>query len=45
MAFIVPWGGLGLILAQPLAAFLAATAWPASRAAATPPGIALRTAD
>jgi putative ABC transport system permease protein len=45
MPFIVPWGGLILILALPLAASLAATAWPASRAAAIRPAVALRTAD
>jgi putative ABC transport system permease protein len=44
MPFAVPWGGLIVILALPLAASLAATAWPASRAAATPPAVALRTA-
>jgi putative ABC transport system permease protein len=45
MPFIVPWAGLALILALPLAASLAATAWPATRAAAIPPAVALRTAD
>lgn len=45
MPFVVPWAGLVLILALPLAAALLATAWPASRAAAIPPAIALRTAD
>jgi putative ABC transport system permease protein len=45
MPFIVPWLGLALILALPLAASLAAAAWPASRAAAIPPAVALRTAD
>jgi putative ABC transport system permease protein len=45
MPFVVPWGGLLLILALPLAASLAATAWPAARAAAIRPAIALRTAD
>lgn len=42
--FTVPWVGLLLILALPLAASLAATAWPASRAAAIRPAVALRTA-
>ena len=45
LPFIVPWVGLILILALPLAAALAATAWPASRAAAIRPAVALRTAD
>ena len=45
IAFVVPWGGLAVILALPLAAVLLATAWPASRAAAIPPAIALRTAE
>ena len=45
MAFVVPWAGLALILALPLAASLAATAWPASRAAAIRPAIALRATD
>jgi putative ABC transport system permease protein len=42
--FVVPWTGLMLILALPLAASLLATAWPASRAAAIQPAVALRTA-
>ena len=45
MPFVMPWGGLVLILTLPLAASLAATAWPASRAAAIQPAVALRTAD
>ena len=45
MAFIVPWIGLILILALPLLASLAATVWPASRAANIRPAVALRTAD
>jgi putative ABC transport system permease protein len=44
-AFSVPWGGLAVLLVVPVLAALAATAWPASRAAATRPAIALRTAD
>ncbi len=43
--FIVPWAGLAIILAVPLVASLAATAWPASRAARIRPAVALRTAD
>ena len=43
--FIVPWGGLILILGLPLVASLAATIWPASRAANIRPAVALRTAD
>jgi putative ABC transport system permease protein len=45
MPFVMPWGGLVLILTLPLAASLAATAWPASRAAAIQPAVALRAAD
>lgn len=45
LPFVLPWGGLVVILALPLAASLAATAWPASRAAAIRPAIALRAAD
>jgi putative ABC transport system permease protein len=44
MPFTVPWVGMLVILALPLAASLAATAWPASRAAAISPAVALRTA-
>jgi putative ABC transport system permease protein len=43
--FVVPWVGLLVILGLPLVASLAATAWPASRAAAIKPAVALRTAD
>lgn len=42
--FAVPWAGLLVILSLPLAASLAATAWPASRAAAVRPAVALRSA-
>ena len=42
--FVIPWVGLIVILALPLVASLAATAWPASRAAAIKPAVALRTA-
>ena len=45
LPFIVPWGGLILILALPLIASLAATLWPASRAARIRPAVALRIAD
>jgi putative ABC transport system permease protein len=45
VAFIVPWIGLGLILILPLVSSLAATLWPASRAANIRPAIALRAAD
>jgi putative ABC transport system permease protein len=45
LPFIVPWGGLVLILALPLIASLAATLWPASRAARIRPAVALRIAD
>ncbi len=45
VAFIVPWIGLGLILTLPLVSSLAATLWPASRAANIRPAIALRAAD
>ncbi len=45
VAFIVPWIGLALILALPLVSSLAATLWPASRAANIRPAIALRAAD
>jgi hypothetical protein len=43
--FVLPWVGLLVILGLPLLASLAATAWPASRAAAIKPAVALRTAD
>ena len=43
--FIVPWVGLAIILALPLVASLAVTAWPASRAARIRPAVALRIAD
>jgi putative ABC transport system permease protein len=45
MPFIVPWGGLALIVLLPLLAALVATAWPAARAAAIEPAVALRTSD
>jgi putative ABC transport system permease protein len=43
--FVIPWVGLLVILGLPLLASLAATAWPASRAAAIKPAVALRIAD
>jgi putative ABC transport system permease protein len=45
MPFVVPWAGLLIILLLPMAASLAATAWPASRAAAIRPAVALRATD
>lgn len=45
LTFTVPWGPLMVIVGLPLVAALAATAWPASRAAALRPAVALRTAD
>jgi putative ABC transport system permease protein len=44
MPFTVPWVAMLVILALPSATSLAATAWPASRAAAISPAVALRTA-
>lgn len=43
--FVIPWAGLIVIVVVPLLAALAATAWPASRAAAIRPAVALRVAD
>jgi putative ABC transport system permease protein len=43
--FIVPWVGLAVIVALPLVASLAVTAWPATRAARIRPAVALRIAD
>jgi putative ABC transport system permease protein len=45
LTLTVPWVGLAVIVAVPLAASLAATAWPAARAAAIRPAVALRTAE
>ncbi|MBW3579308.1 MAG: ABC transporter permease [Actinobacteria bacterium] len=45
MPFIVPWAGLALVVVLPLLAALLATAWPAARAAAIRPAVALRTSD
>lgn len=45
LTLTVPFVGLAVIVAVPLAASLAATAWPAARAAAIRPAIALRTAE
>jgi putative ABC transport system permease protein len=44
-AFVIPWTGLAVIIVAPVLASLAATAWPAVRAAATRPAVALRTAE
>jgi putative ABC transport system permease protein len=44
-SFVIPWVGLLVILSLPLLASLAAAAWPASRAAAIKPAVALRAAD
>ena len=43
--FLVPWFGLAVILALPLAASLVVTAWPATRAARIRPAVALRIDD
>jgi putative ABC transport system permease protein len=45
LTLTVPWFGLAVIVAVPLAASLAATAWPAARAAAIRPAVALRTVE
>ena len=45
LTLTVPWVGLAVIVAVPLVASLAATAWPAARAAAIQPAVALRTAE
>jgi putative ABC transport system permease protein len=45
LTLTVPWLGLAVIVAVPLVASLAATAWPAARAAAIRPAVALRTAE
>jgi putative ABC transport system permease protein len=45
LTLTVPWVGLAVIVAVPLAASLAATAWPAARAAAIRPAVALRTVE
>jgi|GEM_PF-1132725 len=44
LTLTVPWVGLVVIVAVPLVASLAATAWPAARAASIRPAVALRTA-
>ncbi len=44
-SFTVPWGGLLVIVVAPLLAALAATAWPAARAAAIAPAVALRATE
>lgn len=43
--FTVPWVGLTVIALLPLMASLAATAWPAARAAAIRPAVALRVTE
>lgn len=45
LAFSVPWVGLAVILIVPVLASLLAAVWPAARAAAVRPAVALRTAD
>jgi putative ABC transport system permease protein len=45
LSFHAPWGALVVIVGLPLLASLVATSWPASRAAALPPALALRTVD
>ena len=45
LTLTVPWVGLAVIVAVPLVASLAATAWPAARAAAIRQAVALRTAE
>jgi putative ABC transport system permease protein len=45
LTLTVPWVGLAVIVAVSLVASLAATAWPAARAAAIRPAVALRTAE
>jgi putative ABC transport system permease protein len=45
LTLTVPRVGLAVIVAVPLVASLAATAWPAARAAAIRPAVALRTAE
>jgi putative ABC transport system permease protein len=44
-SFTIPWAGLAVIVVVPLLAALAATAWPAARAAAIRPAVALRVTD
>ncbi|MFA9431398.1 ABC transporter permease [Egicoccus sp. AB-alg2] len=45
IGFTVPWAGLAVVAALPLAASLVATAWPAIRAARITPAVALRVGD
>jgi putative ABC transport system permease protein len=45
IVFVVPWVALLVIVAVPLVTVLAATAWPAARAAATRPAVAMRMAE
>jgi putative ABC transport system permease protein len=44
-AFTIPWTGLVVIALLPIVASLAATAWPAARAAAIRPAVALRVTE
>ncbi len=44
-SFTVPWAGLVVIALLPFVASLAATAWPAARAAAIRPAVALRATE
>ena len=43
--FPIPWLSISLLVAATAAASLAATAWPAQKAARTDPAVALRNAD
>jgi putative ABC transport system permease protein len=45
LSFAVPWFALTVIVVLPVLSSLLATAWPASRAAAIRPSVALRIAD
>jgi ABC-type lipoprotein release transport system permease subunit len=45
IVFVVPWIALAVIAAVPTVAVLGATVWPANRAAATRPAVAVRTAE
>lgn len=45
LEFLVPWGQVAFLTSAAFTAALAATLWPARRAAAVPPAVALRVAD
>jgi putative ABC transport system permease protein len=45
IAFPVPWTSIAVLVAATAVASLLATLWPARRAAATKPAVALRIAD